>query len=163
MGGRLVKLDVSREETFVNNRVRHAIKYHIVSWVKPDGTFVARKLECYSDQGAYGSHGHSIVAKGLGAFAKMFPCPNVEADAYTVYTNKPVGGAMRGYGMPQASFAFDCATEDIAKELGIDSLELRRKTLMPKGFKDGFFKTEQYYDSYNQCLDKAVAYIDYEK
>lgn len=163
MGGRLVKIDVAREETFVNNRVRHAIRYHIISWVKPDGTFVARKLECFSDQGGYASHGHSIVAKGLGAFAKMFPCPNVEADAYTVYTNKPAGGAMRGYGMPQASFAFDCATEDIARVLGIDSLALRRKTLMPKGFKDGFFKTEQYYDSYNQCLDKATAYIDYEK
>lgn len=68
LGGHLVKLDVPREETFVSNRVRHAIRSHIVSWVRPDGTFAARKLEAFSDQGAYASHGHSICAKGVGAF-----------------------------------------------------------------------------------------------
>ena len=53
VGGRLVKLDCSREETFVSNRVRHAIRTHIISWVRPDGSFAARKIECYSNQGAY--------------------------------------------------------------------------------------------------------------
>lgn len=64
LGGHLVKLNVSREETFVCNRVRHAIRSHIISWVRPDGTYAARKLEAYSDQGAYASHGHSIAAEG---------------------------------------------------------------------------------------------------
>ena len=66
VGGRLVKLDVSREETFVCNRVRHAIRSHIITYVRPDGTFVARRLEAFSKQGAYASHGHGIVAKGAG-------------------------------------------------------------------------------------------------
>ncbi len=48
--GHLIKLDVPREETFVSTRVRHAIKSHIISWVRPDGTFAARKLEAFSDQ-----------------------------------------------------------------------------------------------------------------
>ncbi|PWJ49073.1 molybdopterin cofactor-binding domain-containing protein, partial [Faecalicatena contorta] len=94
VGGRLVKLDVSREETFVSNRVRHAIRTHIISYVRPDGSFAARKMECFSDQGAYASHGHSIAAKGMGAFPQLYPCPNIEADAYTVFTNKSVAGAM---------------------------------------------------------------------
>ena len=60
LGGQLVKIDCAREETFVNNRVRHAIRTHIISFVRPDGTFAARKIECFSNQGAYASHGHGL-------------------------------------------------------------------------------------------------------
>ena len=163
LGGRLVKIDVPREDTFVSNRVRHAIRSHIVSWIRPDGTYVARKLECFSDQGAYASHGHSVVAKGMGAFPQMYPCPNVQCDAYTVYTNKSSAGAMRGYGIPQAMFAVESHTDDVCKVLGMDPESFRRKNLMPQGYKDNFSKNENYYDTYNQCLDKAMAYMDYHK
>ena len=158
-----MKLDVPREETFVCNRVRHAIRSHIISWVRPDGTYAARKLEAFSDQGAYASHGHSICAKGAGAFSQLYPCENVEVDAYTVFTNKPVGGAMRGYGIPQAMWAVESHTEDVCAAIGADPLEFRRKNLMPVGFVDGFSKNENYYDSFNQCLDKAMKAIDYER
>ncbi len=161
VGGRQVKLDVPREDTFVSNRVRHAEKIHIISWVRPDGTYAARKLEMYSNQGAYASHGHSIVAKGMGAFPQMYPCPNIEADSYTVYTNRSVAGAMRGYGIPQAMFAFESHTEDVCRRLGLDSLAFRHKNIMPKGYVDGFSKNENYFDSFNQCMDKAVAETDY--
>ena len=163
VGGRLVKLDVPREDTFVSNRTRHAIRFHIISWVRPDGTYAARKLEMFSNQGAYASHGHSIAAKGMGCFPQMYPCDNVECDAWTVYTNTPVAGAMRGYGIPQAMFAFESHTEDVCRRLGCDSLAFRRKNLMPVGYVDGFSKNENYFDSYNQCLDKAVAYMDYDR
>ncbi len=161
LGGRLVKLDVSREETFVSNRVRHAIRSHIITYARPDGTFVARKLEAFSDQGAYASHGHGIVAKGMGAFPQLYPCPNVRGDAWTIFTNKPAAGAMRGYGIPQAMFAVESHTDDVAKALGIPPMELRRKNLMPQGFRDDFSKNENYYDTFNQCLDKGGAHIDY--
>ena len=161
VGGHPVKLDVAREETFVSNRVRHAIRQHIISWVRPDGTFAARKLEMFSNQGAYASHGHSICAKGAGAFPQMYPCDNVEVDAYTVFTNRPVAGAMRGYGIPQAMFAVESHTEDICRQLGFDSIEFRRKNLMPVGYVDSFSKNQQYYDTYNQCLDAAMAASDY--
>ena len=162
-GGHLVKLDVPREETFVSNRVRHAIRSHIISWVRPDGTYAARKLECFSDQGAYASHGHSICAKGAGAFPQLYPCDNVEVDAYTVFTNKPVAGAMRGYGIPQAMWAVESHTEEVAAALGEDPLAFRRKNLMPVGYVDGFSKNELYADSFNQCLDKAMEYMDYRR
>lgn len=163
LGGRLVKLDVPREATFISNRVRHAIRFHIVSWVRPDGTYAARKIECFSDQGAYASHGHSIVAKAMGTFPQMYPCPNVQGDAYTVYTNKSVAGAMRGYGIPQAMFAIESHTDDVCKALGMEPEVFRRKNIMPQGYKDNFSKNENYFDTFNQCLDKAVAYMDYHR
>ncbi|NDO67999.1 xanthine dehydrogenase molybdenum-binding subunit XdhA [Schaedlerella arabinosiphila] len=163
LGGHLVKLDIPREDTFVSNRVRHSIRNHIISWVRPDGTYAARKLEAFSDQGAYASHGHSIVAKGAGAFPQLYPCDNVEVDAYTVFTNKSVAGAMRGYGIPQAMWAVECHTEDVAAKMGMDPLEFRRKNLMPVGYTDPFSKNELYSDTFNQCLDKAMEAIDYER
>ena len=163
VGGRLVKLDCTREETFVCNRVRHAIRTHIISWVRPDGTFAARKIECFSNQGAYASHGHGIVAKGMGAFPQLYPCPNVDGDAYTVFTNRPAAGAMRGYGIPQAMFAGESHIEDVCRVLGVDSLEYRRKHMMPVGFVDGFSKYENHSDTLNQVLDKGEAWMDYSR
>ena len=161
-GGHLVKLDCSREETFFANRTRHGIKFHIISHVRKDGTYAARKIEAFSNQGAYASHGHSIAAKGLGAFPQLYPCDNVEGDAYTVFTNRPVAGAMRGYGIPQAMFAVESHTEDVAKIMGIPPIDFRLKNLMPQGYKDAFSKNENYYDTFRQCIEKGKAYMDYD-
>ena len=162
VGGHLVKLDCSREETFFANRTRHGIKFHIISHVRKDGTYAARKIEAFSNQGAYASHGHSIAAKGLGAFPQLYPCEIVEGDAYTVFTNRPVAGAMRGYGIPQAMFAVESHTEDVAKIMGIAPIDFRLKNLMPQGYKDGFSKNENYYDTFRQCIEKGKAYMDYD-
>ena len=161
LGGHLIKIDIPREDTFVSNRVRHAIRSHIISWVRPDGTYAARKLEAFSDQGAYASHGHSICAKGAGAFPQLYPCDNVEVDAYTVFTNKSVAGAMRGYGIPQAMWAAECHTEEVAAKLGMDPIAFRRKNLMPVGYTDPFSKNELYADTFNQCMDKGMEVTDY--
>ena len=163
VGGRLVKLECSREETFVSNRVRHAIRTHIISYVRPDGTLAARKLEAFSNQGAYASHGHGVVAKGMNAFPQLYPCPNVECDSWTVYTNRPSAGAMRGYGIPQAMFAGESHIDDICKAIGMPPLEFRRKNLMPVGYVDGFSKNELYHDSFNQCMDKGMELLDYQR
>ena len=163
VGGRLVKLDCAREETFVSNRVRHAIRTHIISWVRPDGSFAARKIECYSNQGAYASHGHGVGAKGMNCFPQLYPCANVEGDCWTVYTNRPAAGAMRGYGIPQAMFAGESHIDDIAKALGIPPLEYRNRFVMQKGYVDGFSKNENYYDTFRQVLEKGEAVLDYQK
>ena len=163
LGGRLVKVDCSREETFVSNRVRHAIRTHIISWVRPDGSFAARKIECFSNQGGYASHGHGIVAKGMGAFPQIYPCPNVEGDAYTVFTNRPSAGAMRGYGIPQAMWAGESHIDDVARALGREPMEYRRQIVMPKGYVDGFSKNENYYDTFREVMDKGMVAIDYER
>ena len=164
LGGRLVKLDMSREETFASNRVRHAIRYHIVSHVRADGTFVAGRLEAYSNQGAYASHGHSICAKGAGAFRQLYRYRGAcKGDAYTVYTNITTGGAMRGYGIPQMMFAMESHVDDIARRLNIPPLKLRQMNLMEVGYRDSFSKNENYFDSFNQCIKKGMEYIDYDR
>lgn len=163
VGGRTVKIDTSREETFVSTRVRHAIHFHIISYVRPDGTYAARKFESWSDQGAYASHGHSIAAKGMGCFPQLYPCPNIEADTYTVFTNKSVAGAMRGYGIPQAMFAMESHTEDVARAIGMEPYEFRMKNVMPKGFTDGFSKNVNYYDSFRECMEKGRKEFDYDR
>ena len=161
--GKCVRIDCSREETFVSNRVRHSIRFHIITWLHKDGSIAARKVECFSNQGAYASHGHSIVAKAMGSFPQIYPCDNFEGDAYTVYTNRPAAGAMRGYGMPQASFADDANIDECAKAVGMEPLEYRMKYIMPKGFHDGFSGNTNYYDSFRECLEKGKEYIEYDK
>ena len=163
MHGRCVRIDCTREETFVSNRVRHPMKIHIITWLNPDGTLEARKVEVFSGQGAYASHGHSVTAKAMNSFAQHYPCENLQLDSYTVYTNKPSAGAMRGYGMPQASFADEANIEDCAKVLGLDPVEYRRKVLMPVGFTDAFSGNVNYFDSYNQCMNRAMEMIDFKK
>jgi len=161
VGGRCVKLDISREETFVSTRVRHGFKFHITSYTRPDGTFVARKLESYSNQGAYASHGHSIAAKGTNAFKMLYKGEAIKADAMTIFTNTPSSGAMRGYGIPQIIFAMESHVDDIAKAIGMDPYELRMKNRMEVGKKDAWACLENYYDSLGDCLNAAAEKIDY--
>jgi len=163
LGGVSVKLECSREETFVNNRVRHAMTFHITSWVRPDGSFAARKLEAWSNQGAYASHGHGVLAKGINAFPQLYPCGNVECDGWTVFTNRPAAGAMRGYGIPQAMFAGESHIDDVCKAIGADPVEFRRKHVMPVGYVDGFSKNELYSDTFNQIMDRGMQAIGYER
>ena len=163
VNGRCVRMDCAREETFVSNRVRHAIRFHIVSWLRKDGQLAARKVECFSNQGAYASHGHSICAKAMGSFAQIYPCDNMECDAWTVFSNRPVAGAMRGYGMPQATFADEANIDECAAAVGMEPLEYRMKFIMPKDFHDAFSGNTNYFDSFRACLEKGRAAMDYDR
>lgn len=163
LGGRLVKYDMTREETFACTRVRHSIKYHLISYVRPDGTFAARWMEGFSNQGAYASHGHSIVAKSQSGFSQLYQADAIEAKVYTVYTNTATAGAMRGYGMPQISFAMESHMEEIAHGLHMDPWELRKKNLMPVGFTDGFSKNVNFYPSHEMCMEKAMEAIHFKE
>ena len=161
--GRPVKIDMSREETFVNNRTRHAVRFHLITWFRKDGTFVARRMEEFAKQGAYASHGHSIAAKATTGFMQIYQSEAASFDAYTVFTNSPVAGAMRAYGMPQVSFAMESHVDDIARMLDMDPIALREKNRMPVGFKDSFSGNVNYVDSHGQCMEKAMEYIGWKE
>jgi xanthine dehydrogenase molybdenum-binding subunit len=164
IGGRPVKLELSREEIFFGTRVRHAEKIHLTTYLRPNGRIVARKYTAYSNQGAYGSHGHSIAAKGTNAFRQLYQDEKArQSDIVTVYTNTATAGAMRGYGTPQAVFAVESHIEDIAKALNVDPLEFRFMNLMPVGFTDAFSKNVNYFDSFRQCVDAGKAYIRWDE
>ena len=58
---------------------------------------------------------------------------NLEVEAYVVYTNKTMTGAMRGFGAPQVCFAYESHMDDIAKALGIDPLDIRLRNVFTEG------------------------------
>ena len=164
VGGRPVKIELTREETFANTRTRHSIEYDLVAGVDEEGHLLAKDMHAYSNQGAYASHGHAIAANGLTSWRLQYACPNMRGEAYTVYTNCPTAGAMRAYGIPQASFASECFMEDIATEIGMDPLEFRRKNLIRGYYEDAYLKPiAANTNGIFECLDKGAEYIHWEE
>lgn len=164
VGGRCVMIEPSREETLASTRVRHAIDFHVRAAVDKDGTIVARKLSAYSNQGGYASHGHSIVANSLTEFREIYQQSKAfEGDAYTVYTNRAVGGAMRGYGIPQSAFASECMADDLALLLNMDPFEFRMKNVMPEGYKDPFTGIPFLSYGLKDCMEKGRQIIGWDE
>ncbi|MDR2509657.1 MAG: xanthine dehydrogenase molybdenum-binding subunit XdhA [Spirochaetaceae bacterium] len=164
VGGRPVKLELSREEVFAHTRVRHGQKIHLAGYVRPDGRLVARTWTAYSNQGAYASHGHSIAMKGTNVFRQLYRDEKARrAEVFTVYTNTATAGAMRGYGTPQAIFAVEAHVEDMARMLGLDPIEFRLKNLMPVGYQDPFSKNILRYDAFGACLQQGRTAIDWDE
>ncbi len=164
VGGRGVRMEISREETLACTRVRHAIKLHVKAAVRKDGTLVARKLEAYSNQGGYASHAHAIVANTSNEFKQIYHDEKtLESDAYTVYTNITTGGAMRGYGIPQAAFAAECMADDLAVAVHMDPLEFRMKNCMPEGYVDPHTHVACNTYGLKECMEKGRNYIHWDE
>ena len=164
VGGRPVKLDVSREETFCNTRTRHAIEFDLAAGVDKEGKLVAKDMHSYSNQGAYASHGHAIAANGLTSWRLQYACPNIRGEAYTIYTNTPVGGAMRGYGIPQVCFAIESFMDDVAEAIHMDPLEFRRKNLIEGYYEDRYLKPiAANTNGIFECLKKGAEYIRWDE
>ncbi|MEG1295618.1 MAG: molybdopterin cofactor-binding domain-containing protein, partial [Niameybacter sp.] len=163
-GGKCVKLELSREETFHCTRTRHAISFKLKTGVRPDGQIVTRYMEACSNQGAYTSHGHAIVSNAITGFRHIYQQEKaVKADAYTVFTNLPCGGAMRGYGIPQMTFACESHMQDIALKLGLDPIAFRLKNVLQLGYKDPFLGITCHSYGLQECIAKGRTYIDWDK
>ena len=164
VGGRPVKMDVSREETFCNTRTRHSIEFDLAAGVDKEGKLLAKDMHSYSNQGAYASHGHAIAANGLTSWRLQYACPNIRGEAYTIYTNTPVGGAMRGYGIPQVCFAIESFMDDVAYKIHMDPLEFRRKNLIPGFYADAYLKPiAANTNGIFECLEKGADYIHWDE
>lgn len=164
VGGRGVRMEISREETLGCTRVRHAIEFKVKAAARKDGTLVARKLEAYSNQGGYASHAHAIVANSSNEFKQIYKDEKVlESDAWTVYTNLATGGAMRGYGIPQAAFAAECMADDLALALHIDPLEFRKKNCMRPGYVDPHTHVKCNTYGLAECMEKGREFIRWDE
>ncbi|AEV28969.1 aerobic-type carbon monoxide dehydrogenase, large subunit CoxL/CutL-like protein [Sphaerochaeta pleomorpha str. Grapes] len=163
VGGRLVHLEYTREETFNCTRVRHAMKFHIVSYVRKDGSFAARSIVAYSNQGAYASHAHALVANAVNGFRMMYPVGAIKGEAYTVYTNLPTAGAMRAYGIPQIGFALESHIEDIVSKAGFDSIAFRKQNMMKLGYVDPGTTITCHSTGLDECIDKGEHYLHYKE
>jgi putative selenate reductase molybdopterin-binding subunit len=101
--------------------------------VKADGTITARTARVILDNGAYTSYGPGVSLTQSMLGGAVYRIPAYRYDGYTVYTNNPFGGAFRGFGSPQFTFAAECHTDMIAERLGMDAVEFRLKNLSRPG------------------------------
>jgi len=164
LGGRPVKLELSREETMTCTRTRHAIRFDMETAIRSDGRLVARRVVAKSNQGGYASHGHAIVANAVNVCRMLYQDEKVlELDASTIYTNLATGGAMRGYGVPQAIFALESHMDDLAFRLKLDPIELRKKNGMPLGFTDPSTHITCHSSGLMDCLEKGRRYIGWDE
>ncbi len=164
VGGRPVKLELSREETFACTRTRHAIRFDLSTAVRADGRLIARKVVSKSNQGGYASHGHAIVMNAMNVNRMLYQDETVlELDAATIYTNIASAGAMRGYGIPQAIFALESHMDDLALKLQMDPIELRKKNCMPPGFVDPSTGITCYSSGLLDCLEKGRDFIRWDE
>jgi len=131
--GKPVKFVYEREEVFIATRQRHPMYVKVKTGMKKDGAIHAQRFWAYADGGAYNSTAPLMIT--LSCYFLMVPyrVPNLVYEGYHVYTNKPVGGAMRGHGIPQARFAVERQLDMIAARMGIDPVELRIKNSIHAG------------------------------
>ena len=131
--GRPVKGVFTRGEEFTATTTRHPIIMDYKTGVSKEGRILARQIRLVLDGGAYCSWSATTLGKACILSPGPYKIDNVVAEAFVVYTNKTMTGAMRGFGAPQVCFAYESQMDDIAKALGIDPLEIRLLNAFDEG------------------------------
>ena len=157
--GRPVKLELTREEQFIATSTRHPMRVAVKAGADSEGKLTALQLDVLSNTGAYGNHAGPVLLHAVGECIAVYNCPNKKVDAVVAYTNTVPAGAFRGYGLPQTLFAVEAAIDELAKGLGINAYEFRRRNVIKPGdpmlSPPGSEHTDVIYGSYglDQCLD----------
>ena len=123
--GRPVKMFYDRAEMFAHNRGRHAQHMTITTGVDKQGKILGVHANFMMDGGAYTSLGIASAYYAGAMLTLTYEFDNYRFDMYRVYTNLPACGAQRGHGAPQPRYAFESHLDEVAKDLGIDPLEIR--------------------------------------
>jgi carbon-monoxide dehydrogenase large subunit len=131
--GRPVRVKFNREETFVSTLTRHEAIVYVKSGVKKDGALSAREMTLYWGGGAYAEKSPTVCIRGSLPAPGPYRIPHVKVDGYAVYTNKPVAGSFRGYGIPQGAWAVEQHMDELAQRLKIDPLQFRMKNVFVDG------------------------------
>lgn len=131
--GKPVKIAFTREEEFLAARPRQPMILDIRQAARKDGTLLARDVHIISDNGAYNAWGSHALLAAMMSVTSLYRVPNVRFVGDVVYTNKPYGGSVRGFGNPQATFAIESQLDILAEKLGMDPLELRLKNANQPG------------------------------
>jgi carbon-monoxide dehydrogenase large subunit len=161
--GRPVKwIETRTENMTVAHQGRDQIS-HVKMGAKRDGTITAFHVKILADFGAYNMILTPLIPS-LGAFVMggCYKIPNVQTDIIGVFTNKCPTDAIRGAGRPEATQMIEVTLDQLAHELGMDSLEMRRKNFIPKEDFPAAVATGVIYDSgdYHGTLDKLMEHVD---
>ena len=131
--GRPVKLRLTREEEFFTAFVRQGLTAHFKMGCDAEGKLVAMENRFYWDGGAYTEYGVNITRASGYSSSGPYEVPNIKTDSYCVYTNHPVGGPMRGFGMPEMHVGLEQCIDELAHKIGFDPVEFRRRNCLKSG------------------------------
>jgi CO/xanthine dehydrogenase Mo-binding subunit len=131
--GRAVRLILGRSDDFETGRVRHPARFRLKTGVRKDGTLVAREIEMLLDGGAYADDSPGVLSYMLRMCGGPYRFRAIKAHGRVAYTNKLRSGAFRGFGQPQVQFGCEQHVDEIARRLGMDPFEIRRRNLRHPG------------------------------
>jgi carbon-monoxide dehydrogenase large subunit len=124
--GRPVKLRLTREEEFYTAFVRQGVVTHFKMGCDQNGNLLAMENRFYWDGGAYTEYGVNMTRASGYSSSGPYDVPNVKTDSYCVYTNHPVGGPMRGFGMPEMHVGLEQCVDELAHAIGMDPVQFRK-------------------------------------
>jgi len=131
--GRPVKLLLTREEEFFTSFVRQGLVAYFKMGCDKDGKLLAMRNKFYWDGGAYTEYGVNITRASGYSSSGPYEVPNVKTDSYCVYTNHPVSGPMRGFGMPEMHAGLEQCIDELALQINMDPVEFRRRNCLKTG------------------------------
>jgi len=131
--GRPVKVRLTREEEFFCAFVRQGLVARVKIGGTKEGKILALQVEYYWDAGAYTEYGVNITRAAGYSSTGPYRIPNVKTDSYCLYTNHPVGGPMRGFGMPEIHWSIEQSVDKLAEALKMDKVEFRLKNCLRDG------------------------------
>ena len=131
--GRPVKMQWDREENLTAGYKRHACQLSYQLGAKKDGTLHALHCRLVYDTGAYAHLGGEVMELGMEHAGGPYRIPHTLIEGKCVFTNNPVAGAMRAFGVCQPTFAFESMMDLLAAKLGMDPLQLRLRNALVKG------------------------------
>ncbi|MEL7156427.1 MAG: xanthine dehydrogenase family protein molybdopterin-binding subunit [Actinomycetota bacterium] len=123
----------SREESIVGHHKRHRGRIRARWGADAEGRIMAVESEAWLDAGAYNYTTNKVLGNCHLGQAGPYEVPNARIDSHGVYTNTVPGGAFRGFGGPQAAFAAEGQMNKLARALGLDPVEIRRRNTVREG------------------------------
>ena len=158
---RPVRVALTMEEQFYTI-TKHASTFRIKSAVTGDGRVTGRECEVWWNGGAYADIGPRVTQKSGFTAAGPYDIENVRIDSYSLYTNRPPAGALRGFGIPQLVWAYESHTDMVARALGIDTIEFRRRNILRDG-RPQAVGTVMEDTALEAVLDRVHARLDWDK
>uniref|UniRef100_I2Q6X1 Aerobic-type carbon monoxide dehydrogenase, large subunit CoxL/CutL-like protein n=1 Tax=Desulfovibrio sp. U5L TaxID=596152 RepID=I2Q6X1_9BACT len=156
--GRFVRMAWSREETFLAGYKRHAATVRLRLLARRDGTLVALAGTMLFDAGPYAHLSGEIMALGMEHAGGPYRIPHSRIEGLCAYTNNPVGGAFRGFGVVQAGFATERLMDALAVKLGRDPAGLRRQNALAAGERNSVGVVAAAGTDTAACLDAVMAH-----
>ena len=131
--GKPVKLLLTREEEFYTTFVRQGLVAYFKMGCDKSGKLLAMENTFYWDGGAYTEYGVNMTRAAGYSSSGPYEVPNVKTDSYCVYTNHPVTGPMRGFGMPEMHAGLEQCIDELALKISMDPVEFRRINCLKTG------------------------------